>query len=145
MPMLTCSARGLAMNEPLTNCRVTGGGHFAHFMHEWKVVGPLTHKPLHKRGVEVVWIEVVDVVSDEKGEFAIVELERVDGNLVTGFTHRPADLIKHIEDGDPAVFKKGIGRLFFESDHFLISRASVFKDRVPCSHNMSANEKSDAE
>ena len=82
--MLTCSARGLAMSEPLTNCRVTGGGHFAHFMHEWKVVGPLTRKPLHKRGVEVVWIEVVDVVSDEKGEFAIVELELVDGKLMTG-------------------------------------------------------------
>ena len=79
--MLTCSARGLAMSEPLTNCRITGEGHFAHFMHEWKVVGPLTRKPLHKRGVEVVWIEVVDVVSDEKGEFAIVELEvRCGGN-----------------------------------------------------------------
>jgi len=114
-------------------------------MHEWKVVGPLTHKPLHKRGVEVVWIEVVDVVSDEKGEFAIVELELVDGKLVTGFTHRPTDLLKHIDDGDPAVFKKGIRGLFFESGHFLIARASDFKDRVPCSHNMSANEKSDAE
>lgn len=143
--MLTCLDRGLAMSEPLTNCRITGGGHFAHFMHEWKVVGPLTLKPLHKRGVEVVWIEVVDVVSDEKGEFAIVELELVDGKLVTGFTHRPADLIKHIEDGDPAVFNKGIRRLFFESHHFLLGRASSFKDRVPCSHNMSANEKSDAE
>ena len=143
--MLTCLDRGLAMSEPLTNCRIAGGGHFAHFMHEWKVVGPLTRKPLHKRGVEVVWIEVVDVVSDEKGEFAIVELELVDGKLVTGFTHRPADLLKHIDDGDPAVFKKGIRRLFFESGHFLISRASDFKDRVPCSHNMSPNEKSDAE
>ncbi len=143
--MLTCLDRGLAMNEPVNKCRLHGEGHHGHMMHEWKVVGPLTHKPLHKRGVEVVWIEVVDVVSDEKGEFAIVELERVDGKLITGFTHRPADLIKHVEAGDPAVFKKGIGRLFFESDHFLIARASDFKDRVPCSHNMSANEKSDAE
>jgi len=114
-------------------------------MHEWKVVGPLTHKPLHKRGIEVVWIEVVDVVIDEQGEFAIVELERIDGKLITGFTHRPADLIKHIEHGHPAVFKKGIGRLFFETEHFMISRASEFNDRVPCSHNMSVNEKSYAE
>ena len=133
------------MSEVLTNCRVHGAGHFGHMMHEWKVVGPLTAKPLHKRGVEVLCLEVVDVVSDEQGEFAIVELERIDGKLITGFTHRPADLIKHIEHGHPAVFKKGIRRLFFESDHFLISRASDFNDRVPCSHNMSVNEKNDAE
>ena len=134
--MPTCSVRRPAMSEPLTNCRVQGAGHFAHFMHEWKVVGPLTHKPLHKRGVEVVWIEVVDVVSDEKGEFAIVELELVDGKLVTGFTHRPTDLLKHIDDGDPAVFKKGIGRLFFETEHFMISKVRDLKDRVPCAHDV---------
>ena len=107
--MLTCSARGLAMSEPLTNCRVTGGGHFAHFMHEWKVVGPLTRKPLHKRGVEVVWIEVVDVVSDEKGEFAIVELELVDGKLVTDLPIGPRICSSTLTMGTQRSLRRGSG------------------------------------